>query len=1383
MKMKLAMLLALSVAAINLRAGSIARLTYDGITGTTVAALTNSTAFPDQPTFREQLDDFLPSVSGKPLFGLQSKENNGNNFGSYARGYLEAPLTGSYVFYIASDDSSELRLSTDYNDANRQRIAFESASGAALFSSDRLSERRSTPISLVRGQKYYIEVLHKQGTGASFIQIGWQRPDGVQEIIPALHLAQHPLDAFLGRAEPNLPPTFNPSGLNAGDLPIAVSATEGDDVILQLDVIAAQPTTFAWKENGVEIPGENLSFLRLPRIALSRDGHTFQATVANAFGELTTTLATVSVAPDITRPTLTNVQHFDNSNQLYLTFSGPIAAVTNSNFQLKGPDDVSIPISSIALTNSEHSVILSGNLHLQPGSQYTLTVQDIHDLARIPNLLDPNPTIHPFVFDPDLTPPRVTSIQGAPTEVKISFDEALDAASGTDTNHYSIENLTVTSASLDPDGKTITLKTSAQTVNTIYLISIRGVKDASVTGNILNTLASFKSELTYASEVLADSPVRYWQFNETAGPLTTVAASIDPLSTGNIPVTSGVVLLAPPLIPSDANGSALALDGSTALIVPNGSDLNAVAGPWAKRTVEFWFNATSVPLPGSAGLAATAGLWEQGAATRSISAYLWRDPANENTDEALLTFHAFNSTSDGAGSPFGITGAPAIIVQYPVKAGVTYHVAGVFDGDATGVTGNLILYINGIEVGRAPGIGQIYNHTGDIQIGRGNGVIHTGQNGNFGVLNGTIDDISYFNKALTSARIAAHYKAGLGVTNSSGATLSIARIETRGNPSQVLVTFDRPIKNPAAIVASNFDLKTSSGSPLQINSATLLPGNLTVQLLGAFNLELGSTYELSARGVADAAIIQSFIFNEAGAPGIGAGSDLNDRTIAENATTTFKIVATGVAPFVYQWFHNGIAIGSATQPTLTVVATPENAGDYTVRVSNELSDLTATPAHLTVNLDTAAPSIVSIAGFAGSLNEVRVAFNEPLDLSSATNQANFTLGSTSVLSSTLSSDWRSVVLKTSGLIAAQQYQLSVSNLKDRASAHNSLTTLTNFTATISYSAEILSESPVRYWRFNETNGTKAASLATVIDSPTVATATLVNAPELGVASLAPNSPGDTALHLRASSTNYVTVPTGSDLNANVGPWSKRTIDFFFRADSLPAIGSTGLASTAGLYEEGGANRGIALYLWRDPNNVNSNQAELIFHAVNNLSDGVGSPFGLPGGVATYIQHTVFSGKSYHVTAVFDGDASGLNGNLILYLDGAEVARGGGIGQVYNHTSDIQIGRGNALTHLNLSGVLGSFDGVLDEFSIFNKALPGERIEQLNAFANAAIAPAIAFKSVRITTQGIALEWDGNAILEGSETVDGHYLTIEGANSPFAINGSGGARFFRLRNLP
>lgn len=1486
--------LAAALAVATLHAGSVARLVYDDITGTAVSALTNAASFPDSPTFREQLDDFTLSPGGLPVFGLQSKDNFGSNFGGWVRGYLEAPADGTYHFFISSDDASELRLSTDHTPANQRRIAFEASYGAPLFSGDRLAERRSGPVALVKGQKYYFETLFKQGTGASYLQVGWQRPDGVQEVIPARHLAQHPLDPFFGRTEPNLPPTFNALGANGGDLPPVTSADEGGEVVLELDVIAAQPTTITWRRGGTVIPGENLSFLKLSRVSAALNGQTIQAVVANAYGQLTTASSRLSITPDQTAPTVVAVDHRGNPNALTVVFSEPVSAATATalaNYELRRPGGSALPIHSAVLLPDERTVQLAGDFHFAVNARSLLTVRDIDDQAATPNRLTPNPTtvtvefqgefLGPVAFDaahplqdlavlenriarfeaaltgakpwfyqwirngtalpgatnrvlevpataatagdyqvevsnefsiatstvaqltvsPDLEPARILAIRGLAgvDTIRLTFDEALTVESATNPANYGLEGVPVLGAVLSADQRTVTLHTGPLQRGHLYLVSVIGLHDIAVAGNVLSGTGSFVAEVDYPGEVLADGPVRYWRFDETTG--NTVAS----LSTGlDAPSgTAGTLVNSPELgvtglVPGSPENTAvrLAAASSQRVTVPNGSDLNANVGPWAKKSFEFWFRAASAPAPDTTGLAATAGIWEQGAATRNIAVYLWRDPAKPDPNEAELVFHAFNNASDGPGAPFGLTTQPAVFVQYTVVVGQTYHVVAVFDGDTAGLNGHLILYVNGAEVGRVGGVGQIYNHTGDVQIGRGNGIIHTGENGNLGFFDGVLDDLSVYSKALTPERAAAHYQAGLGNTGGSLSALAVARVDNRGNPNLALVTFTKPVAPAGAATAANYALTTSTGTAIPITSATLLPGDLTVQLTGAFNFQAGSNYTLVVKDVADAAnpaqglnpnpTTVPFTFAVNGAVGIGAGSELASRTAFENESVTFRIVASGTGPFRYQWFRNGVALPGEVRPELRVTATAATLGNYTVRVDNDFSQLTTAPTNLSLDVDFWPPRVLAIVGVAGTVNQVRLTFDEALDPVTAVYPGTYSLGAIPVLSASLGGSGLDLTLRTGPLQHGQNYTLAITGLKDRAAAANTLTTSVPFAAGASYRDEILADAPVRYWRFEETSGVTAATLTANLDAVNTAAATYVNAPQLGVPGLVPNLPGDVAVRLSAAASQRLTVPNGLDLNATAGPWAKRTVQLWFRATSVPAPDATGLAAVAGLWEEGGASRSLAIYLWRDPANTNPNEAELVLHALNNVADGPGSPYGPPNDPAVFVQTTVKTGQTYHVVGVFDGDPAGLNGNLVLYVNGVEAGRRPGIGQLYNHTADIQIGQGNALNHLGDNGAFAFFDGVIDEVAVYNQVLPAERIAQLHAFGLAdpttpdpGTPPA--FTGVEVVGTNLVLTWDGPATLEWAPVLGETFTAIPAASSPYQVPTTAGpAGFFRLK---
>ena len=73
------------------------------------------------------------------------------------------------------------------------------------------------------------------------------------------------------------------------------------------------------------------------------------------------------------------------------------------------------------------------------------------------------------------------------------------------------------------------------------------------------------------------------------------------------------------------------------------------------------------------------------------------------------------------------------------------------------------------------------------------------------------------------------------------------------------------------------------------------------------------------------------------------------QTVLVGSAATFTVGVTGTAPLSYQWRRNGINIGGATSSILVInnVQT-QNAGSYTVRITNAVGSVTSNPATLTV---------------------------------------------------------------------------------------------------------------------------------------------------------------------------------------------------------------------------------------------------------------------------------------------------------------------------------------------------------------------------------------------------------------------------------------------------
>lgn len=158
--------------------GHIFREYWNDIPGFAIGNLTGDPAYPASPSGAGTLIVF------EGMYGFNDYENYGERY----RGYLCPSADGRYTFWIAGDDVAELYLSTDIDPANKSRIA--SVAGAVAYQDwDNTPSQKSTPITLKAGQPYYIEVLHKQGTGGYNLSVAWEGPGIERQVIDGTYLS------------------------------------------------------------------------------------------------------------------------------------------------------------------------------------------------------------------------------------------------------------------------------------------------------------------------------------------------------------------------------------------------------------------------------------------------------------------------------------------------------------------------------------------------------------------------------------------------------------------------------------------------------------------------------------------------------------------------------------------------------------------------------------------------------------------------------------------------------------------------------------------------------------------------------------------------------------------------------------------------------------------------------------------------------------------------------------------------------------------------------------------------------------------------------------------------------------------------------------------
>lgn len=167
--------------------GTILREYWTGITGTAISNLTSNSNYPNNPSGSNQLTS------------LEGPTNWANSYGTRIRGYIHPGTSGTYTFWIAGDDNAELYLSTNDNPANKSRIAYVNGwTNSREWS--KYSTQRSANITLTAGQKYYVEVLHKEGSGGDNIAVAWQGPGISQQVIGGSYLSPYNSAGIVVRA-------------------------------------------------------------------------------------------------------------------------------------------------------------------------------------------------------------------------------------------------------------------------------------------------------------------------------------------------------------------------------------------------------------------------------------------------------------------------------------------------------------------------------------------------------------------------------------------------------------------------------------------------------------------------------------------------------------------------------------------------------------------------------------------------------------------------------------------------------------------------------------------------------------------------------------------------------------------------------------------------------------------------------------------------------------------------------------------------------------------------------------------------------------------------------------------------------------------------------
>jgi hypothetical protein len=349
---------------------------FNGIGGTAVSDLTGNARFPDSPDRVVYVTKF------------ENPEEGGNNFADYGAqflGYLIPPETGDYRFFLASDDSSVLYLSTDENPANKVQLAREPQwagfreytgrgpdYGSGVFGrnacTDNLCENVSGFVPLIAGNRYYVEFIYKEGGGGDYGSVTWQLPGGA---IPAN--GSEPIGSAY------ISPYEVPAAIGAG-LPANRTVLQGTTATFTITATGSPLLFVTWYRDGAEVASGNRLFSYTTGVNnLSDNGAQIFAVVSNATSVVTSRVATLTVTADNTPPTALSASSF-NGKVIGLCYSEVMGASTATdpvNYTVNG-----VSPTNVVLRPDGKSVII--DMEVPVTIPFTVVINNVTDFAGNP---------------------------------------------------------------------------------------------------------------------------------------------------------------------------------------------------------------------------------------------------------------------------------------------------------------------------------------------------------------------------------------------------------------------------------------------------------------------------------------------------------------------------------------------------------------------------------------------------------------------------------------------------------------------------------------------------------------------------------------------------------------------------------------------------------------------------------------------------------------------------------------------------------------------------------------------------------------------------------------------------------------------------------------
>ncbi len=346
--------------------------TADAPGGNSVGNLIAHPNYPNNPrdVFR------LTSFSSKGAYPDDSHEQ----FGGRMRSLFIPPTSGNWVFYLSSDDGSQLFFNPNGPSASGKILIQEEPGCCNTYSA-----HASAPQSLVAGNAYYLEALYKEGTGGDNLHV-WAGPQGVapptaansalnvNDTIPASMLAVGAIPAgVLGNVTISQQPA---SRTNVPNTTATFSVGTSIDTLL----------CYQWMRGGSDIAGAVGPQYSLPATPAD-NGAVFSVRITVPGGSvLTSANAILTVENDVIRPTALSASTTLAGDSVVVTFSEPMgaSAANAASYSINGQAPFSATVTSPTVITLVPATALANCV------RNALVITGVSDTSG--NAINPNPT-------------------------------------------------------------------------------------------------------------------------------------------------------------------------------------------------------------------------------------------------------------------------------------------------------------------------------------------------------------------------------------------------------------------------------------------------------------------------------------------------------------------------------------------------------------------------------------------------------------------------------------------------------------------------------------------------------------------------------------------------------------------------------------------------------------------------------------------------------------------------------------------------------------------------------------------------------------------------------------------------------------------------------